>query len=175
MNKDHKNTFNTPEGYFESFNEKLFARLEAEEDEPNTDFLPKTDDFKVPGTYFEEIYPKVGSRLKKDNPKVISLNRRRIFFYAAAAVAALFVLTLGWNWNQSPDFSFEDLADTDIETYFENNELNFSSYEIAETVDLEDLSITDFSDETIQEESILEYLDENVEDLEDLDLDYEAL
>ena len=175
MNKDHKNKFKTPEGYFESFNEKLFARLDAEEGDPNTDFLPKSDGFTIPKDYFEEVYPKVQSKSTKSSPRVISLNTRRTFYYAAAAIAVLFALTLGWNWNQDSDASFEDLADADIETYFEHNELGFSSYEIAETVNLENLSITDFSDEILEEDSILEYLDENVEDLEDLDLDYEEL
>lgn len=175
MNKDHENKFKTPEGYFESFNERLFARLEAEEEEPNTDFLPRTDGFNIPEGYFTTLYPSVQSKLEKRSTKVISLKQYRTFYYAAAVLAALFVLTLGWNWNKSPDVSFEDLASTDIETYFEDNELGLSSYEIAETVNLDDISISDITGRSLQEESILEYLDENVEDLEDLDLNYEEL
>ncbi len=175
MNQDHKNKFKTPEGYFESFNERLFARLETEEGEPNTDFLPQKDGFGIPEHYFDTVYPSVQSQLEKRAPKVISFNRYRTFYYAAAAVAVLLVLTLGWNWNNSPDLNFEDLASTDIEAYFENNEVGLSSYEIAETVNLEDISITDFTEKSLQEESILEYLDEHVEDVEDLDLNYEEL
>ena len=175
MKKDHENKFKTPEGYFESFNERLFARLEAEEGGPNTDFLPKSDGFSIPDGYMDTIYSSVQSKLEKRDTKVISLNRYRMFYYAAAAVAVLFALTFGWNWNNEPDLGFEDLANADIETYFENNALDFSSYEIAETVNLDEISISDITGKSLQEESILEYLDENVEDLEDLDLNYEEL
>ena len=175
MNKDHENKFKTPEGYFESFNERLFARLESEEGEPNTDFLPETDGFSIPKGYLERVYPEVQSKLENGNNKVVSLNRYSTFYYAAAAIAVLFALALGWNWNQSPNLSFEDLASADIETYFEHNAFGLSSYEIAETVNLDDISITDITEKSLQEESILEYLDENVEDLEDLDLNYEEL
>lgn len=175
MNKDHKNTFKTPGGYFENFNEKLFARLEAEEGEPNTNFLPKNDGFTTPEGYFEKVYPSLQSQLKKPEGRVISLRQRNIMYYAAAAIAVLFVLTLGLKWNQSPELSFEDLASADIEIYFENNEFGLSSYEIAETVNLDDISIADITEKSLQEESILEYLDENVDDFEDLDLNYEEL
>jgi len=175
MKKNHENKFKTPEGYFESFNEKLFARMGAEEGEPNTDFLPKTDGFKVPKSYFNGVYPSVQPKLKSSRPKVISLFQNKVMYYAAAAVAVLFVLTFGWNTDQNMDFGFDDLANADIEAYFEDNELGLSSYEIAETVNLEDISISDITESSLEEESILEYLDENVEDLEDLDLDYEEL
>jgi len=175
MDKDHDNTFKTPKGYFESFNEQLFARLEAEEGEPNTDFLPKSDGFTIPKGYLDKVYPTIQSKLNNSRGKVISFRQRNIFYYAAAAVAVLFVVTIGVNWNQSPDLSFDDLASADIETYFENNEFGLSSYEIAENMDLEEISITDITEQRLQEESILEYLDEHVDHLEDLDLNYEEL
>lgn len=175
MKKNHKNKFKTPEGYFDNFNERLFARMNAEEEEPNVTFLPKSDGFGVPDNYFNSVYPAIKKRLNGDSGKVFALQKYRTFYYAAAAIAALFVLTLAWNLNQDKEIGFEDLASADIETYFENNELGLSSYEIAETVNLENISISDFTEKNIEEESILEYLDENIEDLEDLDLNYEEL
>ena len=175
MSTNHENKFKTPEGYFESFNERLLARMKAEENEPNTDFLPKNDGFTTPEGYFEKVYPAIQSQIKKREGKVINLSQRRLFYYAAAAIAVLFVLTLGIKWNQSPQLSFEDLASADIEAYFENHEVGLSSYEIAEAVNLENISIIDITEKSLQEESILEYLDENVDDLEDLDLNYEEL
>ena len=175
MKKNHDNSFKTPEGYFDKFNERLFARIESEENEPDTSFLPKTDGFKVPTAYFKGVYPEVKSMLERPKSKVVSINRYRTWYYAAAAVAVLFVVSLGWNWNQNQDLDFNDLASADIETYFDDYELGLSSYEIAEAVNLSDLSLTDITDKNIEEESILEYLDENVDDLEDLDLNYEEL
>lgn len=175
MNKNHNNKFKTPEGYFENFNQRLFERLEEENDEPNTDFLPKSDGFGIPEKYFESVQLSIIQKLKGDSTKVISIKRFQAFYYAAAAIAALFVLTLAWNWSQDDKIDFEDLASIDIETYFENNELGLSSYEIAETVNLEDISIADIVDKNLEDTSILDYLDENVEDFEDLDLSYEEL
>ena len=175
MNKNHKNKFKTPEGYFEGFNERLFARMEAEENEPNTDFLPKSDGFGVPDRYFDNVYPEVQSKLKNKASKVISLGRYKTVYYAAAAIAVIFVLSLTWKTNQEKSLDFEDLASADIETYLEDYDLGLSSYEIAETVNLDDISISDITEKTLEEESILEYLDENVDDLEDLDLNYEEL
>jgi hypothetical protein len=175
MNKNHKNKFKTPEGYFEDFNERLFARMEAEENEPNTDFLPKSDGFGIPDSYFENVYPKVQSKLENNTSKVVSLSRYKTFYYAAAAVAVIFVLSLTWKANQEQPLNFENLASADIETYLEDYDLGLSSYEIAETVNLDDISISDITEKTLEDESILEYLDENVDDLEDLDLNYEEL
>jgi hypothetical protein len=175
MNKNHKNKFKTPQGYFEGFNERLFTRMEAEENGPNTDFLPKSDGFGVPDAYFENVYPRVQSKLENSTPKVISLNRYKTVYYAAAAVAVIFVLSLTWRANQEQPLNFEDLASADIETYLEDYDFGLSSYEIAENVNLDDISISDITEKSLEDESILEYLDENVEDLEDLDLNYEEL
>ncbi len=175
MNKDHKNKFNTPEGYFEKFNERLFARIENEEEEPNTDFLPATDGFRTPPAYFEEFNTVVQEKLNGSSGKVISLRPSRTFYYAAAAIAALLVVAIGWNWQQTPSAGFEDFASAEIATYLEDNDLGISSYELAEVVNLESFTLEELSEKAFEEETILEYLDENVEDLEDLDIDYEAL
>ena len=67
MNKNHNNKFKTPEGYFENFNQRLFERLEEENDEPNTDFLPKSDGFGIPEKYFESVQLSIIQKLKGDS------------------------------------------------------------------------------------------------------------
>ena len=175
MKKNHKNKFKTPEGYFDNFNERLFERLAVDETSQESTLIPKSDGFAAPDGYFDSIYSSTIEKLKGKTPKVISLVGYRAVYYAAAAVALIFVLALAWNWNQSPDLNFEDLASMDIETYFEDTDYGLSSYEIAEAVNLDDISISDITEKILEEESILEYLDANVEDLEDLDLDYDEL
>nr|WP_321412185.1 hypothetical protein [uncultured Allomuricauda sp.] len=44
-------------------------------------------------------------------------------------------------------------------------------YEIAEVVSLEEMELTDMLDDDFEDEIIIEYLDKNVEDIEDLNLD----
>ena len=174
MKKNHDNKFKTPEGYFDRFNERLMARL-ADEDDIKSDIIPTTDGFGIPEGYFDTVYPSLSSRLQRKEAKVIALRSYRSIYYAAAAVAALLVITLAWNWNNEPQLGFEDLAGTDITTYLENNDLGLSSYEIAEVVDLEEVTLTDIMDTQLEEAVILDYLNENVEEIEELNLDYDEI
>ena len=64
------------------------------------------------------------------------------------------------------------MASAEIEAYFDNNTLGMTSYEIATIIPIEDVSLDDVLNDVLEESSILEYLDENVEDIEDLNLDY---
>ncbi len=174
MKEDHDNKFKTPEGYFDSFNERLMARLSEEEDIVS-DIIPKTDGFGVPAGYFETVHDAVSSRLQRKGTRVIALRSYRAIYYAAAAVAALLVLVAVWNRNTTSQLGFEDLAGTDITTYLENNDLGLSSYEIAEVVDLEEVSLSDIMDTQLEEEVILDYLNENVEEIEELNLEYDEI
>ncbi|MEM1257899.1 MAG: hypothetical protein AAGH81_05175 [Bacteroidota bacterium] len=171
MKKNHKNKFKTPEGYFEGFNERLFQHLEEEHSIPS--IIPKADGFNVPEGYFDSVYGAVVKKVQEKPVKVISLKTYRPFYYAAAVLAILLALRLGWDQNQ--EINFEDLASADIEAYLEDSDLGLSSYEIAEVVNLEDISLADMTEKSFEDETILEYLDENVEDLDDLDLNYEEL
>lgn len=175
MKKNHKNKFKTPEGYFDNFNERLFERLTDEEKIEESSAIPRSDGFGVPEGYFDSVYASTIKRMDGKSSKIISLRKYQPFYYAAAAIAVIFALTLAWNWNETTDVSFEDLASTDFDTYFENNDLGLSSYEIAEVVNLEDISLEDITDENIGDETILDYLDENVDEIEDLELNYEEL
>lgn len=173
--ENHKNKFKTPEGYFDSFNERLMARLTEEED-ITSDIIPKNDGFEVPENYFDTVYDSVAHRLPGKGAKVIALRTYRKVYYAAAAVVALLVLTVAWNWSTTdPKLGFEELASSDITSYLENNDLGLSSYEIAEVVDLEAVSLSDIMETQLEEEVILDYLNENVEEIEELNLEYDEI
>ena len=167
MKKNHKNPHKTPEGYFESFNERLMDKIFREES-----IIPKSDGFLVPDSYFQTFNNKLTTKVK---PKVVQLNRYKKYYYAAASIAAIALLAFFFNQNNQAAFGFDDLAIAEIDAYFENNEMALTSYELAEVVSIENLSILDITEteNTIEKEMILEYLDENVDELEDLNLDYE--
>lgn len=171
MKKDKQNGFNTPEGYFENFHERLIDKIKKEEAQTES-IMPKSDGFGVPEGYFSGVTKKVLSKTVAENGKVIQLKSFRKFYYGAAAVAAVFLLIFGLNWKSDKPISFEDLANAEIDAYFERTEIDMSTYEIAELIPLENLELNDVLDNDIEAESILEYLDENVEDIEDLNLDY---
>ena len=177
MKKDKKNSFNTPEGYFENFNDRLMDRIKKEEAVENGPIIPKTDGFTVPDGYFDEVTPTVLSKTVAKETKVIQFKTNRNFYYSVAAVAAIFILIFSLTWNSNPEpITFDDLANAEIDAYFESIDLEMTSYEIAQVVSLEEMELNDLLGDDLDGDIILEYLDENVEDIEELNLedtDYE--
>nr|WP_298925299.1 hypothetical protein [uncultured Allomuricauda sp.] len=166
MKKDHKNKFKTPEGYFDSFHERLMDKINEEENEQGKSIIPKSDGFSVPEEYFDTF------KVETKEVKVVQLKSYKKFYYSAAAIAAIFILIFGLTWKTDAPITFEDLVSAEIDAYFETTELDMSTYEIAEVVSLNSLEVNDVLDNALKDENILEYLDENVEDIEDLNLDY---
>ncbi len=174
MGKDKKNKFKTPEGYFDSFHDRLMDRIQTEESGMDTSIIPKSDGFVVPESYFENLTQKVISQLKSKEVKVVQLKSYKKIYYSAVAVAAVLLLFFGLTWNTTTPVTFDDLANTELEAYFETAEFDLTSYEIAEVISLDQIDFTDVLDQNLAEDHILEYLDENVEDIEDLNLDYNS-
>ncbi|AWX43103.1 hypothetical protein HME9304_00090 [Flagellimonas maritima] len=172
MDKKKKNTFNTPEGYFESFHERLMDKMQGQEIRDAIAIIPKTDGFGVPDGYFENLDQKIISKTDQKQIKVIRLTSVKKLYYSAAAIAAIFILIFGITWNDQPQLSFDDLANAEIDSYFNTMEFGLSSYEIAEIMEVEEISMDDILETELNEENILEYLNENVEDIEDLNLEY---
>lgn len=164
MNMNNKNPFKTPEGYFDSFQYKLMDKLSK-----GTTVIPKDTVFKVPNNYFDTFNDRLTTRLKKE-PKVVQLYPVKKIIAIVAAVAAVVIVYLGLNLNSAESVSFTGLANTDIEAYFENNELGLSSYEIAEVIPVSNNEVSDMVNSPISEENILEYLNENINDFEAFNL-----
>lgn len=173
MGKNDENNFKTPEGYFDNFNERLMGKIREEEETEDLSFLPKSDGFTVPEGYFEGLDQKVSKQIRDRETKVISLKAYRKYFYGAVAAAAVFLVIFGLNLNTQETVEFEDLASAEIDAYLENAELDLSSYELAEIVSLDEIEINDVIENTLESDNILEYLDENIEDIEELNLNFE--
>ncbi|UJH67705.1 hypothetical protein [Allomuricauda sp. SCSIO 65647] len=174
MKENQKNKFKTPEGYFERFNERLMDRI-AKDSDSHQNIIPESDGFAVPDGYFENLPSKIASRIENGEGKVVQLNPQKKFYYAAAAIAAIIALALALNIERSTEIEFDDLASSDIADYFENTNFNLTTNEIAELLPIENIAISDITEVPLGEENILEYLDENIEDLDELNLDYNEL
>lgn len=174
MNKN-KNTFKTPEGYFEKFSDKLLDKISDLKSDQEETVLPKEDGFAIPNGYFDSLHANIKNRLDEEPSKVIALHgRQKFYYYVAAAVAAIVFLTIGIKTaiNETP--TFESLAKIEIEDYFESNDLGLSTYEIAEVIPVDDLEISDIVDNLLEDVNIIEYLDDSIENFEELNLtDYE--
>ncbi|MEO1011220.1 MAG: hypothetical protein AAFX53_07920, partial [Bacteroidota bacterium] len=171
--KKKKPSFNLPKGYFESLNDRIRARLGEEPDF----VLPKNDGFKLPEGYLENLNQTLKEKLEGKETKVFRLNPKRSYFYAAASIAAIILMLLGWYWIPEKEITFGDLAQSDIENYFEDKDLKLSSYELAEALSLEEMGMNTILDNDIVEEGIImEYLDETIDTIEELNIttdDYE--
>jgi hypothetical protein len=166
LNKN--NPFKTPEGYFENFTDGLMDKLNEEKFN-----LPKVDGFVVPDDYFDDLHKIIQGKLSEET-KVVQLHPYRKYYLAAASIAAIAVIFLGFNWNNTGEITFEDLANIDIENYFESNDLGLTTYEIAEVLPIDELEINDILENQFDEENVIDYLNDNVDDIEDLNLeDYE--
>ena len=166
--KTKKNPFSTPKGYFDSFEESLRDRL-AKESSP----IPKQAGFRVPSSYFDDLQSRLTARLEEENtvPKVIQFTPFKKFIAIAASIAAVTLLALGINWDNGEELSFTNLANSEIEAYFDNNELDLSSDEIAEVLPVDTYEINDFVQPQLNEDNLLDYLNENVEYFEELNLE----
>ncbi|WP_282117308.1 hypothetical protein [Cellulophaga baltica] len=160
------NSFKVPEGYFDNFTSKLLDNLPEEEA-----ITPKNEGFKVPDGYFENFNKELEAKLETKEPKVIALKSYKKYYYAAASIAAAITIAIGLNLNKTPELSFDDLADVDIENYFDSNESSLSSYDIAEIIPVDELEIYDVIDNHLSDENVMDYLENNIDDFDELNIE----
>ncbi|WP_396634173.1 hypothetical protein [Maribacter sp. R86514] len=166
MNKNKNNPFKTPEGYFDSFEDKLMDKLSKPES-----VIPKDSAFEVPDNYFESFHDTLKGKLENE-PKVIPLFPIKKIIAVAASIAAIVLIALNFNWNTPSELTFSDLANTDIEAYFENNDFELSPYEIAEVLPVTNTEYSDILNSPLESDHLLDYLNENVSDFDELNIDY---
>lgn len=164
MKKNKNNPFKTPEGYFDSFQENLMDKVSKKES-----VVPKETAFKVPEAYFDMFHAELMERLDSET-KVVPLYPVKKVIALVASIAAIVVLFFGLNWSKTTAVSFGDLANTDIEAYFENNELDLTTYEIAEVLPVSNTELSDILNSPIEDEQLLDYLNENINELDELNL-----
>lgn len=167
MGKKSKNSgFKTPKGYFEGFADDLLDKMSKE-----TSSLPKEDGFAVPEGYFDNLNKKVLDQVTEKESKVIRLKPYKKYLYVAASVAAILIMVLSIQQRGKSSLTFDDLARTDIENYLEENELGLSSYELAEVLLIEELEVNDILNSELDDENIIDYLEDNIDDIDELNLE----
>jgi hypothetical protein len=165
---DKNNGFKTPEGYFENFVDKLMGKLLEEQS-----VLPKQSGFAVPDAYFDTLNSKIHDQLKREG-KVVRLNSFKKYYRIAASVAVVLLLFFGLTENRTEEMDFSSLAHSEIENYFDTNEIGLYIDEITEVLPLDELEISDIVNTQMNDENVVDYLDENTDDFEELNLeDYE--
>ncbi|RNC86965.1 MAG: hypothetical protein ED556_05955 [Winogradskyella sp.] len=163
MKKDKLHTitssgFKTPKDYFESFNEKLFDRLEEDKLIEGID----APGFSIPDNYFDNIEDTIISKLDTDGetPVISLFSKTRLYYITGIAASLLLLFAIFTNTTNSDELSVEM-----VETYLESRDLD--SYELAELLADADMLEEEF---TITE---TEYSEENLEEylLNEVDLE----
>ncbi|MGI9547486.1 MAG: hypothetical protein ACR2MM_09635 [Flavobacteriaceae bacterium] len=166
MGKKSKNDgFKTPEGYFEGLSDDLLGKLNKE-----SSVIPKSAGFKSPEGYFDSLDQEILEKLDDRDTKVVKLYPYRKMLFAAASVAAIVLIVIGLQWQGNQSLNFGDIANLELEEYFDHNATGLSSYEIAEVLPVEELELSDILDSDWNEENIVDYLDETIDDIDELNL-----
>ncbi|MCK0189265.1 hypothetical protein [Arenibacter sp. F20364] len=168
MNKLNKNnSFKVPDGYFDTLSGKIMDKVAKEETS-----MPPSEGFKVPEGYFENLNDKLLGQLQNTalETKVIPLKSFKKHYLAAASVAAVVLLFILVQFKSDKPLSYSDLASSDIDQYFEFNDLELTSYDLVEILPIQDLDLNDIMESRLENENIIDYLDSHIEDFEELNM-----
>ena len=118
---------------------------------------------QIPDNYFDSVEPKVFEKIHR-NSNLISLKNNVIKILIPFAVAASLLLIFILKTNASK-VTFDSLANDDIEQFIENDLISINTENIATAFPEIELT-TDFIQETISNDELLNYLNrENIEEL----------
>lgn len=157
-----KSGFKVPDNYFQDFEHRFMDRI-AELD--NEHSLPGNNPFKVPDNYFAQFEDRFNERLKSEpkEVKVIPLFRRKAFSYVASVAAVLLVIITSVVLNPESDVTFKDLDVVAVENYLLET-LDMSNPEDALLLSDQDAFLATSIGNTIDNDAVLEYLNENVDE-----------
>lgn len=165
-NKNIKTDFKVPEEYFDSLTSRIMGKVAGEDNG-----LQDNDGFIVPEGYMDTFSDKVLQRLNEGETKVLPIPSYRKHYYAVASMAAVLLLFIGLLLNSDNDLTTPDLAESDIEQYFDLNGWEFTSYDLAEILPIRQIDLDEILEEKLDNEKVIDYLSNNIKDLEELNLD----
>lgn len=157
--------FKTPEGYFEGLSDQILDKLDKKSAR-----IPPSGGFKVPEGYFDSLNEKILSKVEEKETKVVRLYPYKRLLYTAASIAAVILIVIGLQWQGEQNITFEDIANLELEAYFESNVTSVNTYELAEVLQVEELELDDILDTGLDEENIVDYLDDTIDDIDELNL-----
>tara|TARA_R100000935_G_scaffold21876_2_gene40385 strand:- start:41074 stop:41592 length:519 start_codon:yes stop_codon:yes gene_type:complete len=156
--------FKVPEGYFKEFDARMLEKLKEEQ-------LPKDSGFTVPEGYFEQVEEKLLQTETTSNWKVFRTKKsektnpnRKAVLYAFAGIAAILALILTlYPFGNSNSFTFDEINTTAVSAYIQDGELDVTTEDFAMYLQDEDFDALMFSSEEISEESLSDYLLNNLD------------
>lgn len=156
--KKHNSGLNVPKNYFEDFEDRLISKL-------SEDVLPKESGFKTPKGYFDQLDSSILKSVDAlvSSSKVIPLFSIRTIAYALAIAACTILIFSIRNANQTLT-TIETIDISSIKTYIEEGNIEITNYDLISLLTKEDLNALLVDENLISEETIEEYLIENIND-----------
>ncbi|GAA0871895.1 hypothetical protein GCM10009117_10410 [Gangjinia marincola] len=153
-----KSGFDIPKEYLDSIDGSLKQKLISSKNS-----LPKTPGFEVPQDYFERVNQGIKQKVEVSKKgKLVQLFSIHYIAYAAS-IAAILMLVLNLNKNvTSVEDGLSSVADTMLEEYLQEVVTEYSEDELLQELNVEQLNEVEFVD--VSEETMLHYLDEQLED-----------
>ncbi len=150
--------FKIPEGYFETFEERLFSKIAEEK-------FPKSRGFKVPENYFDKLEESVIGKVNaSEKPsKVIPLFPKKYFGYAATIAACLIIGFTIFN-TKTDNSNLDSLQLAAIDTYIEDGNLNLDLYDLALFIDDEDINEISIKNNQFSDKALENFLLENLDE-----------
>lgn len=151
-NKFKSNNFKIPDGYFDSFEENLFHKL-------NNKAHSNNDGFNVPNNYFDSVENNVLNKLDfsiTNTPKVIPLKNNFIRKFIPISVAASLLLFFGISLLNNEKPNLNNIASNEIEIWIEDNLDQIDSYVIS---DVYSDTILENTSDIFNDDDIINYLE----------------
>jgi len=153
----NKTGFKVPDGYFEDFENKLSKKLLPESQEKSMLGEKVAQGFKVPENYFDTLSQELSQKLAPEKGKVVSIFTKRNLLYISG-IAAMIAILISISIKTNTELNFDAIEIADIHTYFSEGNIELSDMEMASLLG-ENINYTEtFGEESINEETLLEYL-----------------
>ncbi|WP_037314984.1 hypothetical protein [Salegentibacter sp. Hel_I_6] len=155
-----KSGFKTPANYFEGLEDELLDAVKLSD----TFGEKKSAGFTTPDGYFDELEDKLFERVIRKETKVRTLFTKEVLLYAAS-IAALIIAFASTNYfNPESQTSWETLELSVMESYIDDNNINFSTGEISNYIFQKGYVIDDADLNNVDSEAMMNYLDENMDE-----------
>lgn len=156
--------FIVPDNYFSGFEEKMMDSVFSSGSLEN--ITKSGTGFNVPVGYFENVEREILSKTTKKAPvsNVISLFKKRSFYYAAAVAAIFTGIITSVLFIPTTPTSIQTVEITAIEDYLESGSTEFSYSDISSFLFEEGYEVENANTYQFNDGALLDYLEENIED-----------
>ena len=160
-----KTGFTTPKEYFNSFEDRLFERMNTES------VIPTKTGFQTPDAYFDSLEDKLSDTLfaTEETTKVIPLQRKRSYIhYLSYAVAACIVLFIAFTFfnSETDSLTIDDVASSEINSFIENDLIALNNYDVLSVYEEENIDITSIFEVELDETETIDYLENRTDPYE---------